>query len=782
MRKCALVQLVATVGAILALASSCGPHHSAVQTTNYPTNAFTLEHQSLVAKNPEGVSFTIRLIEPSARFRQGERIRIELSFSSRVQHRYQLNDSGQLVVDRDYVDPSEGAVDPLVDYQELGGDVGGGVRSIMLGEEPRNLVFDLNEWLRFDKPGRYHLYVESTRILYEREESSGDRVITSASVVSNVIAFEVVPAEPEWARQRLAEATRAYDQATGSNADEQRRDAARLLRFLATPEATREIAHRLQGDPIDIELLLGLVGSPHRKEAIAALEAKLDAPDFPVSTTFFHMLVLMRDKLDNPGALGPYPREDNSVTWADWQARARQVLARRGFPQDLYATRLLEQLGRKTVPARAVSLLTLLEVTWINAEEVRAWYPELEAQIPDLFSTLPQTDQMRLLQGQWRRVAGPSVLPVLRVLADSAALTPEDRAIVIQHLYELAPGEGRDRILGILRTGSPSLGVYAYTTLAILPDTTLPEIDGALASRFETCMGMYTNDDLALISKLLARYATQAIEARVAAALANRPAGSLGEDIIGSLIAFFVRTDPARADVLAQRELGRAATTGSIRSLEIAAELAMGPPLERALLQALDRPDAKAAASAAHALGEHGSPLVESKLWERLERWHATCKGREEADRNRLIEPNPNEGEAALGGALWRAIATSPAWLADGGKLARLDDLLLTTYEKQRLRSMLADWAEGTPTIRIFRFPNGSTRAGVAQYDFDSIDKLEAKLAQFPTGARFMWQPGSGLPDDYDVIRAFLAARGMVLERMHETGGTHYKATGHKLR
>jgi hypothetical protein len=81
---------------------------------------FLGKRQKELAKNPEGVVFKIGFNDHKNHFQQGEIIRIELSFSNKFQKKYQLDGatydrSGRLGLDSYYVDPSNGAVDPLKD-------------------------------------------------------------------------------------------------------------------------------------------------------------------------------------------------------------------------------------------------------------------------------------------------------------------------------------------------------------------------------------------------------------------------------------------------------------------------------------------------------------------------------------------------------------------------------------------------------------------------------------------------------------------------------------------
>ena len=63
--------------------------------------------------------------------------------------------SGRLTIDEFLVEPNDAVIDPMLDYfAASGGFIGGGIRAMgVLGEKPFVVKLDLNEWLRFEKPG-----------------------------------------------------------------------------------------------------------------------------------------------------------------------------------------------------------------------------------------------------------------------------------------------------------------------------------------------------------------------------------------------------------------------------------------------------------------------------------------------------------------------------------------------------------------------------------------------------------------------------------------------------
>jgi len=143
------------IGTLFMLAHLVNSEARAGQQSVEQEGPFEAEHHRALLKNPEGLSFTLRLKDGKAQFKQGEIIRIELGFASRVPNTYRLDAatydrSGRLGIDTFYLDPRSSVVDPLRDYfSSVFGFIGGGGRAMpVLEEKPYTIPLELNEWFR----------------------------------------------------------------------------------------------------------------------------------------------------------------------------------------------------------------------------------------------------------------------------------------------------------------------------------------------------------------------------------------------------------------------------------------------------------------------------------------------------------------------------------------------------------------------------------------------------------------------------------------------------------
>ncbi len=116
--------------------------------------------------------------------------------------------SGRLTIDEFVIDRIDDVSDPMLDYfGSIGGYIGGGIRGMgVLGDQPFTVKLELNEWFRFDKPGRYTLAVKSRRVT--------DESVTPHAVVpveSNTVSFEILPRDATWEASALDSARRIID-------------------------------------------------------------------------------------------------------------------------------------------------------------------------------------------------------------------------------------------------------------------------------------------------------------------------------------------------------------------------------------------------------------------------------------------------------------------------------------------------------------------------------------------------------------------------------------------
>jgi hypothetical protein len=227
-------------------------------------------------------------------FHIGEIIPLQLSFSSSVKDRYQINmaqydRSGRMNYEHFIISPAEGAVDPLPTHA---GSMGGLRSFSFLGPEPWTIKLNLNEWVRFTRPGEYRLTVFSDRVA--ARDPSNPSGVSPRLARSNEITLKIVPSEPVWQKRVFRKAVRKLgapaplEPVRMEQYATSRRQAVETLRFLGPAEAAREMVKRMRGedpDELDYIWMLGLMSSPERSAVRSALEEALLIPITPLTLT-----------------------------------------------------------------------------------------------------------------------------------------------------------------------------------------------------------------------------------------------------------------------------------------------------------------------------------------------------------------------------------------------------------------------------------------------------------------------------------------------------------------
>jgi hypothetical protein len=705
------------------------------------------------------VNFNVSIIGTRREFHIGEIIPLKLAYSSRAKKRYQLNDanydrSGRMEYERFIVTPSDGAVDPLAEYFATGLHVGGGMQgAVFLKPKPWTIDLDLNEWVRFTKGGEYKLRVAARRV--EIVDSSRPRGTVPVTALSNEVTLRILPRDPEWEKRTYYQAV-----ATLKNPSSDKRDktwkspalrALETLRFLGTPDATRELANQLRADDPrrgDFDCYIGLVTSPERKVARQALEEALADPERPISDTLLDALIWLESHGEK--------RDPNSAEGE------RKVLEK-----------ALDALAHKRGEFLRVSLYSLLYRNWVRGEEDllnRDIVEKLVSQLLETWDQLPVRQQTDLLEGVWQTIKTPAILPVLKRAAQDKEA--DLAGIAIRRWFELDPDGARSAIISEISRPKPRLGVRR---LGILPDQTLPEVEQPLVDHLR---GEEDSESGANIAALIARYAGAAILPQVLKTL-DAQIGKCRGDVQAPLLAYILRVDPESARPRIEKAVvaGRKNVIGWNRDvLRDIAVIHYDPLLETIAVRALDDPDDEVAGNAAALLGGYGSAATESALWRRYEKWCKRWAGRElqvnlqSVDALRLDEGGRDD--VSIGRSFVRAIAEGDGWLADEARLQRLKAMSKVPTIQADIDRYLEQWHRSLLTLMISSCgPTSSAQtpdvadinrfsARVAQYGLDSRDELMEKLSQFPRGTKFeFWRPSDKADQAcIDDLRAFIAS------------------------
>jgi hypothetical protein len=699
------------------------------------------------------VEFKISLVGNRHEFHMGEIIPIKLSFSSRVKNRYQLNEahydrSGRMEYEHFIVTPTDGAVDPLANYER---GMGGGLTGFtFLTNKLWTIQLNVNEWVRFTEPGEYQLKVTSNRV--EIVDTSSRYGTSRITATSNEIKVKILPHDRDWEKRVYDEAVMTL--ATRSSMKPEDEDnspsyrALETLRFLGTPEATRQLANQLRGESrgnLDFVCYIGLVTSPEQAVAREALEEVLADPDRPIDDTLLDTLISLERDNANP-----------AVTSAEEEQKALE--------------KVVAALPKKRDKALRVSLYAVLDHVWVPVDKQllpRETAQKLVSQLISMFDQLSAKQQAWLLEVRWEQIKNPAVLPLLKRYAETDfskaprkdSYDVRERTIwALRRWYELDPAGARPAIIKEIVRPNPR---FSSREVGFLPDATLPEVDKPLAEHLAT----EDFEQPSNVALLIARYATGAIAPEVIKGL-DAHLGKAACDFQNQLLAFLLRVEPKLGCPRIERAIaarGKNFTACNHSVLGDISAIHYDPLLEHIAINALDDADREVAVRAAEVLEKFGSGAAETALWQRYEAWCKRWSGHEsQLSLQVLAARHEPTSDLDVGRSFVRAIAIGKGWLTDEAKLQRLAAISKVHAIQEELGSYLKTWRQPPLPLTIHSCAQ-RLDANVAQYQLSSLDALKEKLSQFPAGTTFVLSPPFDEADRQCVaeVRDFLTSHGM---------------------
>ncbi len=689
-------------------------------------------------------------------FHIGERIPLTLTFSASAADRYKItsNSGGRDCTggyDTFLVAPDSGWADPFAKYYS-GGCSGSFLSSTgVLSPEPTIVRHDLNEWVRFDRPGTYKLVVTS-RSVQEPASHTGQLTLRS-----NSIELRIVSATPEWQRAKLNAIVQQLHPLPAKPRIPLpgRAEAIADLRCLGTQAAIQELAADLREDEPDIaeQAFLGLVGvtDAMRAAAVNAMEKQIESSSFPVGGRFLYALSYLK---------GP-PDTDSSDLQEQWERRNSEAW------RDVYAG-----LPSKVGKARAATVRTLLDnkPSGLTAEQTR----QLSAGLASSFLSLSQEEQVGELRYSWDRISADLPSAALESLArlplknpgsneSTVYTTRELKAAALQRWYERDPENARREALRQIGSSSPSLTAGA---LWFLPKQALPEFESTWAQ------ALLNTDDYQeqhVLASLLTRFGSGA----AAAAIAGKLQAKVGEWPCApqaAALGYLVKFDPEAARPLIKRAIdarGEGKTACNHTLFQDVAAYAWGSVLSEAAVQTLDDPDRQVTMDALIYLAGYGTPEAEQPVRDRYRKWSETWAGKGDVlEQHKVGGQSENQEELGLGENLANALIAGHGWLADP---ALISAVLQGCMGEQMCTALKQTAAAAGPPYRVMVSRQGERQNyQVAQYTEKSIELLEEKLRQYPRGTNFVLVSNLPTTEDQKTLEreaaAVFAKCGMKLE------------------
>jgi hypothetical protein len=600
---------------------------------------FDAQHAEAVARNPSDLHLRLSFAGGRTQFHLGELIKVQYELTADTPGKYRSGDLWYDLSDRSRFEsfvsdrPADSA-DPLDGHWTIWETLYGLHVTRRSGswknltENPLIEPWDLNDYLRFDRPGKYRIYAVTRHIVSDWSPGR-DPFAGGPPLASNILEVEILPDDPAWSADTLQH---AIESLILSVRDQRAHlSAAKTIRYLQTREALDAMASHYTGADreADSQLLSGLIGFHDRAAAVRRMELQLAAPDFGVSRFFLFSLAVMKLRLASPDLSAADLLQADKPTVRLWRHKLFDVL----LP---YYEQLIPAAEKKLPRPRALTVDTLFHTSALesfdferlplSADQVEALRRRELAILPDL-PTYEQFD--RIANFGWAKTLPPDqVLPVLRKIyehpaGELAGNIQNTRRFVLKDVNVVSPEEGQKLLAMAIEEPNAALRSRDVSDLSMTPS---PELDNLLIAKLE---GRRT-EEMEAASPLIGKYASPALLERVRAVYeVEKEAWPC--PIESGLLAYFLRVDPdygakmfpAAAAFAAARQhtsCQRPSLLGAI------SELYYSPFIEQQAIAQLDDPSTFLAGDAIRTLAQHPSADSSPAILARLRRFHEEWK------------------------------------------------------------------------------------------------------------------------------------------------------------
>ncbi|MBX7173285.1 MAG: hypothetical protein K1X72_20110 [Pyrinomonadaceae bacterium] len=485
----------------------------------------------------------------------------------------------------------------------------GGLHSIpMLTDKPQIINYELNEWLRFDKVGKYRLYIFSQRVTFGERYSEESK---PAFAISNIVEFEIVPANEKWQQETLANAVKILDSSTSEKEHEK---ACLTLRYLGTKETAKEIINRFTGDDktCNFDFYMGLQGSPKREFIVEEMQKIMEKPEFPVIGSFLQDLSLLSYFLQTPRSLSKYPGDDKEAV-KKWEAEREAQEKSKHAEYKKYTDQLARAIKRKQGRILAISLDTLLD----NIDDKEK--ANVAVSLAKVFLDLPTERQKFLLEYRWEEIKSSQIGGILQKIYENCESESQKnnqselRDLALKRLYELEPQKGRELIL--TEVSRPKLRV-GNDILTILTDKELPEIEDLWLTKAINNSNDFRVRESYLL--MLERYGTTKPLSRLKDFFENK-IGQMECVAQENLINYFLKHDANFGAKMVKKAMIERAKTKCYNSVfESISKEYWSKEIEQLAVMSLSDENIGVVKEVIETLGKYGSKEVKDKIWQRF--------------------------------------------------------------------------------------------------------------------------------------------------------------------
>ena len=617
-------------------------------------------------------------------YKAGEPIRLILTFTANGGE-YNLlvdNDKIEFLSDEIFLSSKDKVFDWAAQYARGNYMMKDSFGYTKLSDKPIKIEFTLNDKYRFDKPGKFSVFVKTKRI------STGhyaEKDWSQPALMTNSISFEVKPMSEA---EEAEEVERLSNLLDAKNNWQTQSKAAEELSYLTGDVSTREKVRRYftsqkvsPGNYFQ-NIYFGLFIARNQELVIKLLEEAFRDPNREANFQLLTTLVAIR--LFHEESKSPSVAADINTMRRQREKRAAEI--RRAYLDELVAS-----LPKRTGENRTKTAIAILQSLPGENPPIDTLAKVREILLKD-FDTLNILDQEYLLRAYWENLRDSSLLPAIEQMLNNKSLAQmysgNVRATALKRLIELDESKARPFVIQEIRNPNSFVDVDVLSSLS---DEFLPETDDALLEQIREIGQMKTkNRDYVLIrqkSLLAARYATANIYAGLLEVYKTY-GNTWSADSKGALLGYFARHNGEEAVELtgqALAKLGNESYFGLFTSLT---KMNYSPKVNEFFRKILDGNDSQMAGTAAYLMSKYGDLENRKFIQARYDRWLKEWSGRAaELDRaeNNNAEPDSKiRLEGILQMSLIEALITAKAWKLSDAEIEKLKKTCVTRICRRR--------------------------------------------------------------------------------------------------
>jgi hypothetical protein len=611
------------------------------------------------------------LADNKSTFRIGEPIKLSIEFTA-DRDGYQADtipEGSEPTSDRIIVSPASGVTPWLEEYMRgygYGKDV---FAPRNLSSTPTRVDLILNDSLRFDKPGKYSVWVTTRRVSppIQSREFGPSIVLTT-----NAVTIEVQPMSEAEEKKEVNRLSELISAAQGWQAEAK---ITQELSFLTGDSSAREKVHRFlnqegRSGNYQHHLYYGLFITRNRALVLQLLETAMRDPSTPVSSSLLSVISRLRMLLERNGVTVKAPI---TTGLSYWGADPRQEEI-----QQTYIAELAAGLGKRVGKSQTTTAMTILMDLPKDTPAANPVLTEVRAILVQQFDNLHAFDQEYLLRQFWDKIKDQSLGPSLEKMLGYGGMSNKNiHDMALKSLMEISPDKARQYVIAEIRDPQ---SLVEYQILQSLPDKSLPEVDTALLQQIRTLAASNVNfDELFLKQKLslATRYASENIYPDLME-IYSSPGVKLSLENRACLLAYLAKHNESEVLPLIEQTLGEVPAGQDHNFLPQLARLYYSEAIDAVLRKRLESDEPQAVGLAAYLISLYG-PATDQKIIEaRLERWLKEWRHRPaEADAN-------SQGMAET--ELIIALGNAKSWKLPPEQVQKLQQACVTKRCRQNFR------------------------------------------------------------------------------------------------